>query len=210
MEGLSKEHQTWPGPHLPRGNPAAQLTEPHSQHGNPNSLIPNMEGSAAHWGTVSPTERARLCELEVTVLPGLPHVSRGGQGGNELTSGKAMGDSPRQLTQPCQQAPRRHELDPTQAVGGGHRQGDGATESSLRAHGPTTNRHLGHLLVSSHQMGPTLGLELSDSVYTSPFLPATWHGPSYHHPRLSHTLSISLRPSCKAGVLVSAACSRGP
>lgn len=47
---------------------------------------------------------------------------------------------------------------------------------------------------------------------TSPFLMATGHGGTYYHPRLSlsHSLHFSLRPSCKAGMLVSAPCSRRP
>lgn len=47
-EGLSKEHQTWPGAHLPRGNHAAQLTKSHSQHRNPNSQI---NGTPPIWRT---------------------------------------------------------------------------------------------------------------------------------------------------------------
>lgn len=92
-------------------------------------------------------ERAWFCDLEVTVLP---HVSKRGQGGNELTSGKAMEDGPRQLTQPVPAGSSEARTGPNPGSGRGTQTGDGATEPSLWAHGPTTNRHLGRLLVSNH------------------------------------------------------------
>ena len=102
-EGSSKEHQTWPGPYFPRGNLTAQLTKPHSQHKIPIhiAMVPYPHVALpSTLGNREPHGESLACDLVVTVLPGLPHVPERGQGGNELSLGKAMEDRPRQLTQP--------------------------------------------------------------------------------------------------------------
>lgn len=93
-EGLRKGHQTWRGPNLPRGSPTAQPGKPHSQHRNrnshSNSTPPICKAPRQMWESQAP-RRAWLGDLEVTVLPELPHASDRGQGESEgLTAAGEM------------------------------------------------------------------------------------------------------------------------
>lgn len=100
-------------------------------------------------------ERAWLCDLEVTVLPGLPRVSERGQGENELTSGKAREDSPRQLTQPMPAGSSETQTGPNPGGGRGTQRGG------------WSHRILPVGTWSNHQQAPGLpfGEQSSDGTY---------------------------------------------